>query len=272
MTDQASRFIGSIPGYYDRNLGPRIFQEFARDLAGRVALSEPGSVLELAAGTGIASRCLRDQLPTTSELVVTDLNAPMLAVAAAKFNAGDTVCFETADATDLPFADASFDALVCQFGVMFFPDKLVSYQQALRVLKPGGHYVFSVWGPWSENPFARIAHDILAGFFPDNPPGFYRVPFGYCDVDQIHTALAQAGFVELEAEWVAIESAIPDPMDFASGLIYGNPVLEEIVARGGDPESISTTLATALGDELGNTMPLQELVIRARAPMADSPE
>jgi len=266
MTDQASRFIGTIPQYYDRSLGPRIFNAFARDLAARVARLKPHAVLELAAGTGIVSRELRDQLASCCELLVTDLNAPMLEVAAAKFDAADSVRFETADASKLPFAPASFDAVVCQFGVMFFPEKSASYQQALRVLKPGGHYVFSVWGPWGENPFARIAHDTLAGFFPDDPPGFYRVPFGYCDVDEIHTALAQAGFVGLDAQWLAIDSAIPDPFDFASGLIYGNPVLEEILAREGDPDAICAALAIALERELGSTMPLQALVIQARAP------
>ncbi len=185
MISQSSRFIGNIPVHYDEGLGPRIFFDYADELARCVVEHRPRSVLELAAGTGIVTRRLRDALPDDCHLLASDLNAPMLEVAQAKFDAGESVGFETADATDLRFDDGLFDLVTCQFGVMFFPDKAKSYSEVLRVLKPGGNYVFNVWGSWDKNPYAEIVHHVIADFFPDNPPGFYRVPFGCYDIDYL---------------------------------------------------------------------------------------
>jgi ubiquinone/menaquinone biosynthesis C-methylase UbiE len=210
MTDDASKFVGSIPEHYDACLGPRIFNGFAEDLAGRVARSGANSVLELAAGTGIVTRKLRDSLPDSSDLVATDLNVPMLDSARKKFREGESVQFKEADAMNLPFPDASFDCVSCQFGVMFFPDKAQSYAEAFRVLKPGGQYLFNVWDSWAKNPFAQLAHEVLADVFPEKPPGFYRVPFSYRDTEEIATSLASAGFAAITHETVALESQ-PSP-------------------------------------------------------------
>jgi ubiquinone/menaquinone biosynthesis C-methylase UbiE len=150
MSTQASEFVGSIPENYDSGLGPRIFFDYADDLATRVAKLKPRSVLELAAGTGIVTRRLRDALPDHCQLLASDLNAPMLEIAQKKFDSEESVLFETADATKLQFDDELFDTVTCQFGVMFFPDKEQSYSEVFRVLKPEGHYVFNVWGSWEK--------------------------------------------------------------------------------------------------------------------------
>jgi ubiquinone/menaquinone biosynthesis C-methylase UbiE len=145
MSDDAAGFVGNIPQYYDQGMGPMVFVDYAADIARRVAAGNPARVLETAAGTGIVTRKLRDALPAGVHLTATDLNPPMLDVARSKFHAGEQVEFRPADATALPFADRSFDAVVCQFGVMFFPDKAKSYSEVYRVLAPGGRYLFSVW-------------------------------------------------------------------------------------------------------------------------------
>src|SRR5260221_7698003 len=141
MSDQAGNFVGSIPEHYDRGLGPVLFADFADEMAGRVAAFAPRRVLETSAGTGIVTRRLRDLLPPETQIVATDLNPPMLDVARAKFAPGERLEFERADATALPFPDQAFDAVVCQLGVMFFPDKEKSYRDAYRVLAPGGRYL-----------------------------------------------------------------------------------------------------------------------------------
>ena len=135
MPEQHAQFEGSIPEFYDRHLGPVLFHDYADDLADRLAALGPARVLELAAGTGIATRRLRDRLPSEAEIVATDLNQPMLDHAEAKFDAGEAVEFQPADASALPFGDASFEAVVCQYGIMFFPDKSKCLAEVMRVLR-----------------------------------------------------------------------------------------------------------------------------------------
>lgn len=263
MTVQASRFVGSIPENYDKGLGPRIFIHYADELASLVAGLGPASVLELAAGTGIVTRRLRDALPADCKILASDLNAPMLEVARKKFGTDELVVFDTVDATDLGYDDEIFDVIACQFGVMFFPDKLKSYSEVLRVLNPGGHYVFNVWGSWDNNPFAEIVHNIIADFFPDDPPGFYHVPFGYHDVGQIHDALTAVGFQSVTVTKKEIESRIPSAIDFAQGIVFGNPVFEEIISRGGNPEEVRDAVAIAIQETLGDSMPLEAIFFDA---------
>ena len=265
MTDQSASFVGSIPEYYDALLGPLIFKDYAADLARCIAALAPDSVLELAAGTGIVSRHLRDELPPACSLLVSDLNPPMLEVARQKFQTDENVRFEALDATDLPFEDASFDALACQFGVMFFPDKTASYKEALRVLRPGGSYIFNVWGTWEQNPFARIAFDSASTFFPaDDPPVFYRVPFSYNDVSAIESAITEAGFDSVTTRSMPLQKDLPSAQDFGRGLVYGNPLIDEIADRAGDPEQVCAAVGKALQEELGSKLSLEALVVTCK--------
>jgi SAM-dependent methyltransferase len=267
MSDDAS-FIGSIPENYDRGLGPVFFTDFADEMARRVAAVAPSRVLETSAGTGIVTRRLRDLLPAGAKLTVTDLNPPMLDVARAKFKPGEAVAFQPADATALPFPDRSFDAAVCQFGVMFFPDKEKSYREAHRVLIPGGRYLFSVWDEHRFNPAPRLVHELLAGLFPDDPPGFYEVPFAYHRLDPVREAVTAAGFTDFGAAVRHIDKVVPDPAVFARGLIYGNPVIEQIRLRGGDPDRVVEAVAGAVRREFGDPprIPLQVIFFEAARP------
>jgi SAM-dependent methyltransferase len=267
MTDQATRFTGSIPAHYDRGLGPQLFIDYAADLTRRAAACKPRRVLELAAGTGIVTRLLRDALPSAAKLIASDLNPPMLDIARPKFAGGEKIEFRRADATVLPFQDEQFDAVACQFGVMFFPDKAKAYREVHRVLARGGTYHFNVWDSFAFNPFARITQDTVARFFPEDAPIFYTVPFGYHRIDDIKAALTEAGFEDIAAHVLKIDKPIPKARQFAEGLILGNPIVEEIQTRGVDPETIVTALTTALQGAFGpdpGCMPLQAIVFRAR--------
>jgi ubiquinone/menaquinone biosynthesis C-methylase UbiE len=268
MSGQATSFIGTIPDQYDRGLGPIVFVDFAADLARRVAASRAMRVLETAAGTGIVTRQLRDLLPTGARLTATDLNSPMLEVARTKFQPGEQVDFQPADATALPFPDAAFDAVVCQFGVMFFPDKEKSYREVNRVLVPRGHYFFNVWDSHHRNPFGRLAHEIISGFFRADPPQFYQVPFGYHLIDPVKESLMDAGFTDIEVAVLSVERKIPDVASFARGLVYGNPVIDQIRTRGGvEPDRIVEALADALRREFGADparMPMQAITFETR--------
>lgn len=225
-------FDGTIPLRYDAHLGPLLFEGYATDLAARVRVADGARVLETACGTGIATAALRRALPADAEIVATDLNEAMLEVARSHHGALPNVHFVTADATHLPFDDESFDAVVCQFGVMFFPDKLAGLREALRVLRPGGQLLFNVWDSLERNAIVQVAHETITAHFATDPPTFLTVPFGDHDVGEIRSTLAAAGFVE--AGVVVLGSSVerPSARDVAVGMVEGNPTVVEIRERG----------------------------------------
>lgn len=267
--DNAAAFVGSIPRHYDQGLGPVVFADYAEDMARRVAAGKSHRVLETAAGTGIVTRQLRNHLPAGGHLTATDLNPPMLEFAREKFSADEQVDFQPADATALPFADNSFDAVVCQFGVMFYPDKDRSYREVYRVLVPGGRYLFSVWDSHRYNPFARIAQQVIESFFPVDPPQFMRVPFSY-PFEPIKASLIETGFAGLNVAVVGLEKEIADPLAFARALVYGSPLIDQVQTRGGvEAEQIVDQLLREFGLEFGADcarMPLQAMVVSATKP------
>ena len=265
MTNNAAAFTGDIPRHYDEGLGPLLFVEYADDIARRAAAYAPKRVLEIAAGTGIVTRRLYEVLPQ-AEILATDLNEPMLQWAAKKFRPLEgRVGFRPADATALPFADNMCDMIVCQFGVMFFPDKERSYREAHRVLAPGGRYIFSVWDSHRHNPFGRIAHELAARFFPVDPPQFYNVPFGYHAIDPIKESLIAAGFSDLKIAVVKKEHKLTDAGARARGMILGNPIVDQIKARGGDPNAVVEAAKAALEREFATRpIPLQAIVFEAK--------
>jgi ubiquinone/menaquinone biosynthesis C-methylase UbiE len=249
-TDRA--FSGSIPELYDRYLVPLLFEPYAVDLAGHVANLPLERLLELAAGTGVVTRELARSLPAAVEIVATDLSQAMLDVAATRPIA-HPVTWRQADAAVLPFEDGAFDTVVCQFGVMFFPDKISAYREARRVLKPGGAFVFSVWDRIEENEIAQIVHETVAALFPDDPPGFLaRIPYGYHDTAAIEEQLRQAGFAQVSVETVEQRSRAASPRDPAVGLCHGSPLQSEIEARGpGQIDQTTNAAASALAARFG---------------------
>lgn len=271
MTDRNAVFSGSIPEAYDRHLGPAIFEPYAADLAERVAaLAAPDAdVLEVACGTGILTRALRKRLAPGARLVATDLNEPMLSHARAHVAAGAPIEWRTADACRLPFAAATFDALVCQFGFMFVPDKAAAFAEARRVLRPAGLLAFSVWDRLASNEFAKVTDDVLRRRFASDPPDFYTVPFSLHDPDALRRRLEDAGFGEISIERLELPLHAESAADFAIGLVRGNPVAHAIVDRGGDLGEIEREVAEALAHAAG-AVPLESrmsaLIVTARAP------
>src|SRR5262249_11699669 len=198
-------------------------------------------------------------------------NAPMLEAARAKFAPSEQVVFRTADATELPFDADRFDVVVCQFGLMFFPDKARAYREAHRVLAPGGRYLLSVWDSCHHNRFGRIGRDVSARFFPTDPPTFYGVPFSCHEIDPIKEGLLEAGFSDVTIAVVQREKAVGDFARFGHALIYGSPLVEQIRARGGvTPERIVGGVTHGLQCEFGGTagpMPMQAIVFSATRPL-----
>jgi len=232
MTASDKVFVGSIPKIYETYLVPLIFQPYADDLARRLASRPVLKVLEIAAGTGVVTRALAKGLPERVEIVATDLNQAMVDQAAA-IGTARPVEWRQADAMRLPFPDAGFDAVVCQFGAMFFPDKAKAFAETRRVIRKDGVFLFSVWDRIEQNDFADAVTHGLESVFPDDPPRFLaRTPHGYHDRAMIERDLAQGGFpTPAEIETIAYESRADSPRAPAVAYCQGTPLRNEIEAR-----------------------------------------
>ncbi len=247
MSETDRVFAGSIPESYDRYLVPLIFESFAQEIAQRVAKLSPSAVLETAAGSGVVTRALTPRLSPDATYVVTDLNQPMLDYAATRQVADSRVSWRKADGQALPFEDAAFDVICCQFGVMFFPDRQSGYRKAKRVLKPGGCFLFNVWDRIEENVFANDVTNALAEVFPNDPPRFLaRTPHGYHDPALIRSELEKAGFSSVVIETSARQSRAPSPRHPAVAYCQGTPLRSEIEARGAEKLEAATDYAASM--------------------------
>jgi SAM-dependent methyltransferase len=270
MAERDAAFVGSIPANYDHYLGPLFFHDHADAMAACLDVRPGIRVLETACGTGIVTERLVARLAGQGSLVATDLNEPMLAHAVAKLRGAARVECRPADATKLPFDDRSFDTVVCQFGLMFFPDKAAGMREAFRVLEPGGRFHVSVWDRLGDNPVPRITHETVASFFPSDAPQFYTIPFSLHDVAEVRRLLQEAGFVGIEWERREGAGVSPSTRDAAIGLIEGNPIYLDIMQRRPDAladikAAVARSLAAGLGDH-PLRCPLRAIFFSARRP------
>ncbi len=251
MTTADSNFAGSLVYLYDKVLGPFMFEPFAREVAGRLN-GFTGEVLEVAAGTGIFTRALDDVLALGSLITATDLNRPMLELAS-RARTSPRVTWRQADALRLPFAGETFDAVACQFGVMFYPDQGLGHREARRVLRSGGRYVLSVWDDLVSNPVADIVHQTVAAYFPHDPPEFFaRTPHGHHDNFRLRESLAAAGFTAVTIETVRLPAGRLAADEVALGFCQGTPLRHEIEQRSAaDLAGVTQAVATALLDAFG---------------------
>ena len=253
MTLDDRGFTGSIPQLYERYMVPLIFEPYAVDLAARAAALRPAQVLEIAAGTGMLTRRLVAELPPDATVIASDLNDSMLDTAAT-LGTDRPVEWRLADAMDLPFDDASFDLVACQFGAMFLPDRPHAYAEIRRVLKPGGFFVFNVWDHIDSNELAMTVLQALAQVFPDDPPRFLaRTPHGYHDVDQLRADLAQAGFArEADIVTLPLRARAESPAGPALGFCQGTPLRTEIETRApGRLPEVTGRVAQAISERFG---------------------
>ena len=269
MSTSATKFAGSIPEKYDTYLGPFLFEHYAGHLAGKLALSPESRVLEVACGTGILTRHLLKALPARGSLLATDLNQAMVDYARGKVAADPRLEWKVADAMKLPFADASFDVVAIQFGVMFFPDKVAALKESKRVLKRGGTIVFNVWDSMDHNLSAKIVHELGVREFPADPPKFFLTPFGYFDAGRIRADMQAAGFTDVAMEEAPFEASTPTAKHAAIGLVEGCPMIVALQERGvTDPAPFvaetEKLLASAFGESPMRTT-LKAILVSGRS-------
>ena len=246
-------FSGAVADLYDEHMVPLIFTPYAKDVARRAAALAPRRVLETAAGTGAVTRELARALPEGTEIVATDLN-PAMIERARSVGTARPVRWQQADAMKLPFDDASFDLVVCQFGAMFFPDRAEGYREARRVLRPGGTFLFNVWDRIEENDFPYVVLQTLAVCFPADPPRFIeRTPHGYFQREAIVADLANAGFTQpAQIDTVAERSRASSAQIPAIAFCQGTPMRAEIESR--QPPTlaeVTAACAAALTERFG---------------------
>lgn len=268
MTGISANFSGSIPEYYDRCLGPAWFDTFGADLAGRLPVKPAGEVLEIACGTGLVTRRLREKLAPGVRLVASDLSKAMLEYAKATRGASG-VEWREADACKLPFGDAQFGAVVCAFGFMFVPDKKAAFAEARRVLREGGTLLFDVWDRVEENPHALAISQLFEQLFPGDPEmQFARITHGMHALGPLRELLAGARFKEVRIEPRRIEVVCPDALTLATGMIRGTPRVSLIEQRGKKLEEVIERASAVLA-KVGGAKPFrshaQAIVVEARA-------
>lgn len=268
-TGDRARFGGSMPRSYHGRLVPLLFHDYAEDLAARTGPIAGGAVLETAAGTGVVSQRLRATLPTDTRLTVSDLSPDMLALAREALNGAPGVDFLAADATALPFDSGSFDAVVCQFGVMFFRDEPTAFAEATRVLKPGGRFLFNVWDDLTGNPLPACVHEAFASAAPADPPRFLEKPFRALDLTRIVRDLQAAGFAEIRMTALPKICRVASATNAVHTFLEATPLGVQVAERGLDGVAAASAVRAlaerfAGGDESARfTVPMRAVVFEA---------
>jgi SAM-dependent methyltransferase len=264
VQEQHRRWSDDMPDVYDRLMVPMTFAPFASDLARRVSVNRPRRVLEVAAGTGVVTKTLVG-LAGVAEVVATDLNPAM--VETGRRNV-PTATWEVADALALPFADAEFDTVVCQFGVMFFPDKVAGMTQARRVLAADGTFYASTWGRLDQHDVETAYMTAVRTVLPDDPPDFLTVvPHGYSDPDRFGDDARTAGFPDVTVETVTLRNGAVSARDAALGYCTGSPMRAGLEQRG-DVKTLTEAIADEMERILGTGLVSLEMtahVLIARA-------
>jgi ubiquinone/menaquinone biosynthesis C-methylase UbiE len=256
-------FSGSVPQNYDRFLGPLLFEPYAKDLVERLNKKHVKRVLELACGTGRVTQHILNKLPAHVQLIATDVNTDMMSVADSKIN-DVRVIWQAVDAQELPFNDEEFDLIICQFGVMFFENKLKAFTEAYRVLNEGGTFLFNTWDRVEENMLSNLTQQVLLELIKDDPPLFFEQgPFSFFDKDLIKQILQQAGFKNVTLSIVRKETESTDIESMIKGFLDGSPLTNYLQQINAPQQQIRARLKQLILENISSGLPMQAIVCEA---------
>lgn len=264
MSENSIQFTANIAENYEKYLAPVFFISTSKDLVTHIPGS-PAKILELAAGTGQVTRILVERYPD-AKIFATDLNPGMLDVAK-RIVKSNNITWDTVNAEEIPYSSDEFDALICQFGIMFFPDKQKALGEVFRVLKPGGTITFNTWDSLENNMIAKIADDVITEMFPVDPPPFYKVPFSMYDPDEMNQMMQDAGFKNIKVENKKLEGFSESVENAVTAFTEGNPIASQLKERGEDAiPKFKAGLTEAFKKHFGSgyfKIPLSEFIVTA---------
>ena len=257
---EAFKFTGEDAENYDTYLGPILFEPYGQFIALQVAAEKPGSVLEIACGTGRVTRQLRKSLPATAKLIASDISGDMLAVAKRELD-GHDIEFKVEDAQSLSFPDNSFDLVICQFGMMFLPDKQKGFNEIYRVLKPGGKFMCLTWDNMLNIPICKlIFNDLVVPLFHDEDTTRFYVPFSMHNPQQLKDWMQNAGFTSTEVDTIVLNSGPHEVKNVVDAYFRKHMMGKEVMAK--DPsafEPIAREFEEEIGRQYGAADPVFEL-------------
>jgi ubiquinone/menaquinone biosynthesis C-methylase UbiE len=214
---------GNAAAIYEEYLVPAIFEPWARDLLDQAAPRLGERVLDVACGTGIVARLAADRVGTSGKVLGVDINPGMIAVARRIAGAAGAE-WKEGNATALPLPDGSFDLVICQQGLQFFPDRLTALREMHRVLTPTGRIALASWRSIQHSPgFLALAEALAKWASPDVAAIAYG-PFALCEEDELGSLLAAAGFRDPSSSRAVKMLHFPSCEEFVRRYGTGSPL------------------------------------------------
>lgn len=254
---------------YERHLVPRFFDPFATDLVERLDLRPGQHLLDVACGTGIVARHAAPHVAPDGKVTAVDVSPAMLGVARQiASDDGTPIAFEQADATELPLPDASADAVVCQQGLQFFPDRPVALAEMFRVLAPGGRLAVSTCRGLEHQPGYRALVEVLTRHVGIDAAQVTASPFALGDGDQLQHLVSEAGSVEATVTTRTYHIRFDSPEEFLVAETSSSPLGVLVHRLDRDVrdtllEDLTSALTPYTDDDRRITFPFQTLTAAA---------
>jgi ubiquinone/menaquinone biosynthesis C-methylase UbiE len=259
---------GSASEAYERYIVQAFMQGWTHALLDVATLTAGARVLDVAYGTGVVTRQAASRVGQHGHVVGVDLNAGMLAMARMlPQSAGPPIEWKEGNVTALPFPEASFDVVLCQQGLQFFPDKPVALRDMRRVLTPTGHLVLSVWRHISHCPWQRAVADALERHVSMDAAQGIRGAFALGDREELRALVGAAGFRTIRVRIDSQMIRYPSLDEFVPGYLSATPVAGMIAkldqsTRAAILQEVKTSLRPYVDDD-GLAAPIEAHVLVA---------